>query len=444
MPRPSDLPVDAVPDPGEAPESPAARPSLFRRRRTLILGLTALGGLAYLARPAGSTPDFEWGRVERGEVIRSVGAYGEAQPLESVKVGSEVSGLVEQVLAPLNAHVRKGDVLAVVQAMPLQEAARHAQARSASAQAMLEQRRAELARAEVDVQQRERTLLRQQQSMAQGFISAASLEDARLSRDLAERELQAAQSRLKAAEIDWRDALASEREATRSLGRSRILAPMDGIVIARHVEPGQTLTAGFQTPLLFDLASDLRRMRLHVRVDEADIGQVAIGQAVQFSVDTFPQDRFSGQVEAIERLGRVADGGTHFVVRVLFDNPDERVLPGMTVNVRIITGRGKDVLRVSNAALQFTPPQPADSTLPRVVITTPAGAERLKRSSAQSSRPSATGSRVWIADHDDPSGLSPVDIEVGLRGDDYTELKGNALAIGEQVALRARRRPGHG
>lgn len=430
-------PDDPLPPPG-------VRPSLFRRRRTLIFGLTALGGLAYLARPASSTPDFEWGRIERGEVIRSVGAYGEAQPLESVKVGSEVSGLVEQVLAPLNAHVRKGDVLALVQALPLQEVARHAQARASAALATLDQRKAELARAEVEVQQRERTLARQQQSMAEGFISAASLEDAKLSRDLAQREFQAAQSRLMAAEIDWRDAQASQQEATRSLGRSRILSPMDGIVIARHVEPGQTLTAGFQTPLLFDLASDLRRMRLHVRVDEADIGQVAIGQDVQFSVDTFPQDRFSGRVEAIERLGRVADGGTHFVVRVLFDNPEERVLPGMTVNVRIITGRGRDVLRVSNAALQFTPPQPADSTLPRVVITTPAGAERLKRSSAQSSRPSATGSRVWIPDRDDPSGLSPVDIEVGLRGDEFTELTGSALTIGEQVALRAKRRAGHG
>ncbi len=444
MPPAPHLPDDPLLPPDESPDTPGARPSLFRRRRALIFGLTALGGMAYLARPASSTPDFEWGRVERGEVIRSVAAYGEAQPIESVKVGSEVSGLVEQVLAPLNAHVRKGEVLALVQALPLQEVARHALARASAALATLDQRRAELARAEVEVQQRERTLARQQQSMAEGFISAASLEDAKLSRDVAHREFQAAQSRLKAAEIDWRDAQASQHEATRSLGRSRILAPMDGIVIARHVEPGQTLTAGFQTPLLFDLASDLRRMRLHVRVDEADIGQVAIGQDVQFSVDTFPQDRFSGQVEAIERLGRVADGGTHFVVRVLFDNPEERVLPGMTVNVRIITGRGRDVLRIPNAALQFTPPQAAGSTLPRVVVTTPAGAERLKRSSAQSSRPSATGSRVWISNHDDASGLSPVDIEVGLRGDEFTELKGSALAIGEQIALRAKRHSGHG
>lgn len=426
--------------PGNGATKFISRNSPLLRRRNLIIGFSALGGLAYLSRSVSAPPAYEWGRVERGAVIRSVAAYGVAQALESVKVGCEVSGLIEQVLVPLNARVRKGELLVTVQSLPLREAARRAEARTATALAILEQRRAELARAEVDMQQKERMLKRQQKTRSEGFISAASLEDAQLTRDLAAHELQAAKSRLQAADIDWRDARNAQDEAARSLSRSRILAPMDGIIIARHVEPGQTLTAGFQTPLLFDLASDLKRMRLHVRVDEADIGQVALGQVVQFSVDTFAQDRFSGLVEAIERLGRVADGGTHFVVHVLFDNPAERVLPGMTVNVRIITGQAENVLRVSNAALQFTPPETSSTVLPRVLITTPAGAERLKRSSAASSRPAANGSRLWVSDPEQTGGLSAVEIKAGLRGDDFTELTGDEVAIGEQVALRTKPR----
>ncbi|MBV8380106.1 MAG: efflux RND transporter periplasmic adaptor subunit [Paucibacter sp.] len=385
-------------------------------------------------------PGYETVAVERGDVAQTVRAYGTALPLELVQVGAEVSGQVVEVTAGLNAHVQKGQELARIRVVALEADLERAASEIRAAQAALTQRGAEQQRAKDQLDNRKRSLARQRQLVAQGFLSDSALDDALLGVKSAQDDEEVAAALRDVAASELERARLRDREAKATLARASVRSPIDGIVVGQYVKVGQTLAAAFQTPILFDVASSLKRMRLEIKVDEADIGEVAPGQPLTFTVDAFPAQDFSGAVANVQRQGRVADGATTFSVIAEFDNPQERILPGMTASVRIQTGMRHAVLRIPQAALQFRPNELGRSSLPRVAIVSPAEADRLRNRAAQAADPSppAGRSRVWAL-REGPISLEAVDVELGLRGDDYVELLGQQLVIGERLAVRRKR-----
>jgi HlyD family secretion protein len=309
------------------------RPGLLRGRSLIISGGAALVVLLIGWNIFGGKSDAEPYRtapVERGSITRVVSATGTLQPLVSANVGSTVSGPVTEVLADFNSQVRAGQVLARLDPTPFQQ-------RIIQAQASLAQAQAQLAVAESDYQ---RYVLLQQR----GFASAQLMSQQRAARDTARAAVAQAAAQVSSARTD--------------LDRSVIRSPIDGVVVDRQVNVGQSVAASLQAPTLFIIAQDLSRLQANITVDEADIGFVDEGQAVRFTVDAFPDREFEGRVSQVRQQGVSEQGVVSYTAVVEADNPGRALLPGMTANAEIILEQRDDVLRLPNTALRFRPADP--------------------------------------------------------------------------------------
>lgn len=316
----------------KAQELWAKRPALMRGRNLLIGG----GALAILLvgwSIFGGGDDEEPYRtapVDRGAITRVVSATGTLQPLVSANVGSTVSGPVTQVLVDFNSQVRAGQVLARLDPTPFQQ-------RIVQAQASLAQAQAQAAVANSDYQ---RYVLLQQR----GFASEQLMSQQRAARDTARAAVAQASAQVATARTD--------------LERSVIRSPIDGVVVDRQVNVGQSVAASLQAPTLFIIAQDLSRLQANITVDEADIGEVEEGQAVRFTVDAFPDRDFEGRVSQVRQQGVAESGVVSYTVVVEADNPGRALLPGMTANAEIVLEERQDVLRLPNTALRFRPADP--------------------------------------------------------------------------------------
>lgn len=279
--------------------------------------------------------------VRRGEIVNSVSASGTLEALVTVEVGSQISGQVTQVLVDYNDRVRKGQVLAILDPQTQASAVEQSRAAIASAQANVAQAQAQVALAQAEYD-------RQKFLFDRGIIAQAAL-------DTADASLKTARASVRQAQAGVAQSQAQLRSNQATLGRTTIVAPIDGIVIDRQIEPGQTVASGLNVAVLFTLAQDLSRVNALVSVDEADIGSVKVGQAVRFTVDAFPNDNFTGQVMRIRALPTAESSVVAYTVEVEADNPGEKLLPGMTANADIILAERRNVMRVPNAALRFTP-----------------------------------------------------------------------------------------
>lgn len=310
------------------------RPSFMRGRNLFLLG----GGLAVLLAiwlifgRGGDAEPYRTAQVDRGSITRVVSATGTLQPLVSANVGSTVSGPVQEVLVDFNSQVRAGQVLARLDPTPFQQ-------RIVQAQAQLAQSQAQLAVAESDYQ---RYLLLQQR----GFASEQLMAQQRAARDTARAAVSQAAAQVATARTD--------------LERSVIRSPIDGVVVDRQVNVGQSVAASLQAPTLFIIAQDLSRLQANITVDEADIGGVEEGMAVRFTVDAFPEREFEGRVSQVRQQGVAESGVVSYTVVVEADNPGRQLLPGMTANAEIVLEQRENVLRVPNTALRF---RPADEQL---------------------------------------------------------------------------------
>ncbi len=348
----------------------------MRRRTAKWAGLALLaalaGGLLWALRGPDAPPtDWRTVTVERGPLEAVVSATGTVNPVLSVNVGSQVSGQLAEVSADFNTEVREGQVIAridpktfelrVQQARADLEAAR-AQAGTAAAGVVAAE--ANTARARLEAQNAERDLARRRGLREQGFISAAEFDTAtNLAATLAEAaraaEAQAGVARAQAesarAAIRQRESVLASAEV--DLGRTVIRSPVDGVVIKRSISVGQTVAASLQAPELFIIARNLRDMQVEVSVDEADIGRVQPGQSASFTVDTYPEQTQLGQVEQVRKSANNVQNVITYTAVVRFANPDGRLLPGMTANVRIATDRREDALKIPNAALRVKVPE---------------------------------------------------------------------------------------
>lgn len=322
---------------------PAARFVRWRRPAAWLLLATAIAGGTYAFYPRDDAAEaaYRTATVERGDIRVTISATGTLAAISTVEVGSQISGQVTDVLVDFNDPVARGQVLA-----RLDPSTYDAQIEQGAAQ--VDSARANLATAEAALRNAQADYTRKA-SLAERQLVARS--DA----DLARTALEQARAQVNAARAQITQQQASTQTSRLNLQRSVIRSPVDGVVLTRTVEPGQTVAASLQAPVLFQIAEDLSKMEIVLAIDEADIGQVEVGQGVSFSVDAYPEQQFRGRVAQVRLSATNTNNVITYPVLVAVDNPDQKLLPGMTANAEIEVSRRDDVLRVPNAALRFKP-----------------------------------------------------------------------------------------
>ena len=335
----------------------------------LVLLLTAAGGYVWWKDPFASPPAYRLAKIERGAITAAVAATGTLNPVVSVQVGSQVSGQIKELYADYNSPVKKNQLIAridpqsftlrVNQAMADVEAAR---ATALTQRSNVAASQAELARAKVLLADAEREYNRNQALFEKNFVSAAVRDKAIATVEAAREQLKAEQAQVAVAQAQVRnaDAVVKQRlsqlaQARVDLDRTEIRAPVDGTVVKKSVEPGQTVAASLQAPELFVIAQDLRQMQVDTSIDESEVGRVRVGQEATFTVDSFPGRTFRGNVAQVRKAAQVVQNVVTYIAVIRTSNPELHLFPGMTANVRVIVDNRDNVLKVPNAALRFRP-----------------------------------------------------------------------------------------
>ncbi len=337
---------------------------LLRRRWILtvvVLLLALLVWFLFFRGNGGGRVTYELAKVDRGNIETSVSSSGAVSALVTVTVGSQISGILQEVLVDYNAKVTKGQLLAVIDPATYRSRLQSAQADLLVQQATVGSQEVQVSNAQVSLDQARRDYDRAQALAEKGLISTNDLEKARNAFEQAQNNLKISQANLNNARAQTVKTRATVDQARIDLSRTEIRSPVDGVVVSRDVDPGQTVAAQMQAPELFRIAQDLARIQIETKVDEADIGSIREGAEATFTVDAYPERGFRGRVAQVRIYGQATQNVVTYSVMVQADNPDQVLLPGMTANVKIITNRRAQVLRVPGAALRFRPAQAASN-----------------------------------------------------------------------------------
>jgi HlyD family secretion protein len=300
------------------------------RKLTTIAVLTALLGCRAF-RGGKTDQQYKTEKVDRGDITMTVTATGTIAAVTTVQVGSQVSGVIARLYADFNSHVKKGQLLAELDPTPFQ--------------AQVEQRQADVTKARVEAANAKITYERQRRLTAAGLAAQSDLDGARAQYEGSNAQVQ--------------QATAALSQANTNLHYTKIMSPIDGVVVDRQYDVGQTVAASFQAPTLFQIAQDLTKMQVQADVDQSDIGRVQVGQLARFTVDSYPDQEFRGRIAQIRLNATVAQNVVTYPVIIEVPNPDEKLRPKMTANVTIDVARVANVLRIPNAALRFKPPETA-------------------------------------------------------------------------------------
>jgi HlyD family secretion protein len=334
------------------------------------------GGWWWMQQQAASdAPQFRTAKVERGTLTATVAASGTLAATVQVQVSSQVSGQIREVLADFNSEVRKGQVIARLDPETYEYRVRQAEAdvEAARAQVGVQQatvaaRRTDVLRSSINLDEARRDVDRKTELVARNFISAVERDKADALYRTIEQELASTRAQVDLAEAQVRNARSTvqQREAQLAsarvdLGRTVIRAPVDGVVIKRSIEPGQTVAVSLAAPELFLIAQNLRDMQVEVSIDEAEVSRLRVGQRASFTVDAFPGRTFEGIVKQVRKASKNEQNVITYTAVVSAENDSLSLLPGMTANVRVITDVRQDVLKVPNAALRFRPPGWSDT-----------------------------------------------------------------------------------
>jgi HlyD family secretion protein len=420
--------------------------AMKRPSRRVVLAAGTVAALAVLAlllpRGKGDTR-YQTAVVDRGDIVDVVGATGTLEAVTTVQVGSQVSGTIAKLYADFNSVVRKGQVVARLDPSLFE-------ARVSQARANLIAARANVERARAAAEDTRQKLARARELAAKDLLPPTDLETAQANHD-------SALAQLKANEAAVSQAEANLNQAEVDLGHTIITAPIDGVVIGRNVDTGQTVAASFQAPVLFVIANDLRRMQVNAAIDEADIGRVQPGQEVSFRVDAYPERTFAGRVEQVRLQPTVAQNVVTYDTIISVDNPEQRLMPGMTATVSVIVRQSRDVVRVPAAALRFRPEgfespgargRPAVATAgeaagPGVVAAaTPAG-----RGRAGAGRRRGEGPRALVFLLDEKGAPFPTPVVPGLSDGQFVEIQdglaeGTRVVVGTDAGQASAPRPG--
>ena len=340
------------------------------KKTYLIAGAVALvlagGGAWWWQRDAASEVQYRTGKIERGNLLATVSASGAVNPVTQVSVGTQVSGQIKELYVDFNSLVKAGQLIAVIDPETFEYRVRSAQAdvdaaRAAvlTAQANALASRASISRAQVDVNEAQRDFDRKQSLVEKQFIAQSEADKARAlvnttteSLKLAQAQAGVTEAQIKTAQANVAQREAALAQARVDLQRTRITSPVDGIVIKRAIEKGQTVAASLQAPELFVIAQNLSDMQVDASIDESDVGRIRTGQKATFTVDAFPGQTFEGTVRQVRKAAQNVANVVTYVAVVGFSNVGDRLVPGMTANVRIVTDSRENVLKVPNAALR--------------------------------------------------------------------------------------------
>jgi HlyD family secretion protein len=385
-------------------------------------GLTLLAGGAWFYRRAEAkeTPAYRFAAVERGSLQSAVSATGTLSAVRTVQVGTQVSGQISASYVDFNDRVRKGQLLARIDPTLQQQAVQ-------DAQAGLERAQAQLALAQAEYQ-------RNKQLFDAKIVTASEF-------GTVESNFSVQQANVKSARI------ALER-AQKNLGYTAIYAPIDGVIVERDVDVGQTVAASLSAPQLFLIANDLSQMQILASVSESDIGSIKEGQQVKFTVQPYPNQQFTGKVRQVRLQSTTQDNVVNYTAVVAVSNPDGKLLPGMTATVQFLTGSANDVLTVPNAALRYRPSadliadavggarraEGGDSARAR---SRAAGdsVQRRARRTATGARAGGAGSVGTLWQLDASGKLKAVRVRTGLSDGSKTEVQGRDLREGTQVIV---------
>lgn len=372
-----------------------------------ILIVAAVAALAYFKR----TPEVSYKtvKVERGSIVSSVAATGNLSAVITVQVGTQVSGTIQKLYVDYNSRVKKGQVIAEIDPSLFKAALEQVQGNYLNAEANRQ-------KAKVALDDAERTLKRNKKLLADGIVSQSDY-------DAAETSWQSAQAALKAAEAAVAQIQGSLMQARTNLGYTIIRSPVDGVVISRAVDVGQTVAASFQTPTLFTIAQDLTKMQIEVSVDEADISRIMVDQQASFTVDAYPEQSFRGKVVQIRSAPIITQNVVTYVVVVNVDNSDLKLKPGMTANVSVEVARKDDCLKLPLAALRFKPKAAAEEPKKK----RPASAE-----TGKGSRGADKGLKVYLLKENRPVA---VPIKTGIADSSSVEILDGELKEGDEVIV---------
>ena len=385
----------------------------------VIIGAGAWWGSRYWSSADAALPPLHTVEVDRGEVSRRVIAHGTLQPVQKVTVGSQVSGIIEDIMVDFNARVTRGQIIAQIDPSTFAAAVSSARAELESAEAGLE-----LARMNWE---------RVQELRAQQFIAPS--------------EVDQASATLRQAEAQVRVRRHALERAERELDRCTITSPTDGMVISRNVDVGQTVAASLSAPILFEIATDLRDMHIYANVSEADIGQVADGQRVLFRVDAFRDRDFEGEVIQVRNAPIMEDNVVHYETIIAVDNSEMLLKPGMTTEVSVITAKKDDVMRVRNTALRARLPDnlipsgvdaDRDGTGGSTEVQTAGGGASGTDGTTESEGSEASGAdegedgRVFVLRN---NRIEHVSVRTGLTDGMHTEILRGNLAVGDTLVV---------
>ena len=300
-------------------------------------------------------PMLQTGAVTRGEIAKIINATGTVRPDITVQVGSEVSGKLLSVNVDFNSVVKAGDVLAIIDPENLENRVAQVVAIVENRKSDININKATIQRAEVNLAQAKRSLDRRQQLFAENAISQAQLEETERTMQLAEADLVLAKARLEGSQSSLKQAQADLRSARVNLSRTKIVAPVDGVVIERLVDPGQTVAASFSAPELFKIAGDLSKIKIDAAIVESDVSGLDAGDPVSFSVDAYPGRVFRGKINQLRLKSQTQSNIVTYTAVVDAANADGGLMPGMTTNLQITTNSKTDILRIPAMAERFRP-----------------------------------------------------------------------------------------
>jgi HlyD family secretion protein len=398
---------------------------LRRLGAAAVFVLTVAGGLGWSAmhRPARAAR-YVAAVVALGDVIEKVQATGTVQPLLEVNVGAQVNGRVTDVFVDYNSVVKRGDALAEIDPLIYTTQVNAQAANVASQRAQLAQAQATSASLKAQMETARVGLERTQRLFDSNLASKSDLDTARGNFESVRAQFDAASASVESARAVILAQNAQLKQSTANLGYTKIYSPVDGIVVTRGIDPGATVVASFQAPVLFVIAQDLRKMRVLADIDEADVGKVKDGMDADCVVDAFPGETFRGKVAQIRYSPNTVSGVVTYPAVVEVDNPDEKLRPGMTTTITVRTHASLGVPRVPNASLRYRP--------------TPVAANGPKTPAPPSEAPLGKGEgRLWILVNDVP-GLEKAEersVSIGVTDGINTEITGGSLPVGTKVVI---------
>ncbi|HSP34161.1 MAG TPA: efflux RND transporter periplasmic adaptor subunit [Thermoanaerobaculia bacterium] len=388
------------------------------RRVGTILFLAAL--LACKGR-GNKDQQYKTEKIDRGGVTMTVTATGTLSAVTTVQIGSQVSGVISRLYADFNSRVHRGQLLAELDPTPFQ--------------AQVEQRQADVTKARVDAANAKINYQRQARLAAQGLAAQADVDTTKAQYDGAVAQVQQASAALS--------------QAQTNLNYTKISSPIDGIVVDRAYDVGQTVAASFQAPTLFQIAQDLTKMQVQADVDQSDIGRIQVGQVARFTVDSYPDQEFRGKIAQIRLNATVSQNVVTYPVIVEVPNPDEKLRPKMTANVTIDVATVSDVLRVANAALRFKPENAGTATAERQPSSSSGGPSPEQRAAGMGERrPGFTGAAgvgggrggaqgrgqtIWLMAANNQ--LKPAQIRTGITDGHYTQILAGDVKEGDNVVI---------